>query len=547
MYAPPPLSMLWLATALSIAIPASRPAATIDNYPRQRGIDAEHYAFAITLRDETEQIDAVASVSVRFVEPSITGLWFELANESAGGKGMRVESLTSNGTPVRFTHASDRLTLTLAAAPPLGALRTFVIRYHGVPASGLRIGPNKYGARTYFSLNWPNLAHQWLPTIDHPSDKATNEFIVTAPAKYQVVANGALVEERDLGDERRVTHWKESAPISTWLFAFAASEFAVHHAGSVADTPLQSWTYLQDRDTLWARYEPTAREAMSFFIEQIGPYSYEKLANIQAAGLSGGTEHASAIFYGESSITPQSAVRIVAHEIAHQWWGNAVTERDWDDVWLSEGFATYFTLLYNEHWKGRDVFVRLLQQSRDLVFTTEKSLPTTPIIHNGLTDMAQVTNRLVYEKGGWTLHMLRALIGTDTFWEGIRTYYARYRDRNASTDDLRRVFEEVSGTELSWFFDQWLHRAGHPQLHATWQYDAARKLVQLDIEQLQQGETYRVPLDVSVWLGTTTTKREHVDLRERRQHFEFGADSDPSALVLDPDTWALIEATITRR
>jgi aminopeptidase N len=547
MYTRPPAAVLLLAAALSFTAPVAVAPVVFDNYTRQRGIDAEHYAFAITLRDETEQIDAVASMSVRFVERGITGLWFELANEGAGGKGMRVEAVTSNGTPVRFTHSGDRLTLTLVSAPALGDLRTFVVRYHGVPASGLRIGPNKYGARTYFSLNWPNLAHQWLPTIDHPSDKATNEFIVTAPAKYQVVANGALVEERDLGDGRRITHWKESAPIATWLFAFAAGEFAVHHAGSIAQIPIESWTYLQDRDTLWARYEPTAREALSFFIEQIGPYSYEKLANVQAAGLSGGTEHASAIFYGESSITPQSAVRIVAHEIAHQWWGNAVTERDWDDVWLSEGFATYFTLLYTEHWKGRDAFVRLLQQSRDVVLTTEKSLPTTPIIHNGLADMAKVTNRLVYEKGAWTLHMLRALIGTDKFWEGIRTYYARYKDRNASTDDLRRVFEEVNGTDLSWFFDQWLRRAGHPQLQATWQYDATRKVVQLDIEQLQHGESYRLPLDIGVSFGATNGRRERVELRERRQHFEFNADSEPTVLVLDPDTWSLIEATVTKR
>ena len=238
-------------------------------------------------------------------------------------------------------------------------------------------------------------------------------------------------------------------------------------------------------------------------------------------------------------------VRIVAHEIAHQWWGNAVTERDWDDVWLSEGFATYFTLLYTEHYEGRDAFVRGLQQSRDVVFSTEKTLPTTPIIHNGLTDMAKVTNRLIYEKGGWTLHMLRGLIGTDKFWEGIRIYYARYQNRNASTDDLRRVFEEVSGTELSWFFDQWLHRPGHPQLHATWQYDATRKIVQVDIEQLQQGEPYRLPLDVGVsFAPPAAAKRERIELRDRRQHFEFSADSDPAALVLDPDTWSLIEATV---
>lgn len=533
-----------LATAVWLS-PDRPPVA--DNYPRQRGVDAEHYAFAITLRDDRDVIDVIASVNIRFVESGISTLWLELANETSG-KGMQVEGVQSGGESVRYTHANDKLNLVLQKAPPAGEVRTFVIRYHGTPASGLRIGPNKYGARTFFSLNWPNLAHQWLPTIDHPSDKATNEFSVTAPAKYQVVANGALVEERDLGDGRRLTHWRESAPIATWLFAFAAGEFAVHHAGEVAHVPLASWTYPQDRDTLWARYEPTAREALSFFIEQIGPYSYEKLANVEAAGLSGGTEHASAIFYGESSITPQTMVRIVAHEIAHQWWGNAVTEKDWDDVWLSEGFATYFTLLYTEHWKGRDAFVRGLQQSRDVVFATEKTLPTTPIIHNSLTDMAKVTNRLVYEKGGWTLHMLRALVGTDKFWEAIRIYYSRYQDRNASTDDLRRVFEEVSGMQLSWFFDQWLHRAGHPQLQATWQYDASRKVVVLDVEQAQPGEAYRLPLDIELsFAAPAASRRAHIELLDRKLHFELPADAEPLKLTLDPDTWSLMAAAVAKR
>jgi aminopeptidase N len=144
--------------------------------------------------------------------------------------------------------------------------------------------------------------------------------------------------------------------------------------------------------------------------------------------------------------------------------------------------------------------------------------------------------------------MLRRLVGTDTFWTAIRTYYARYRERNASTDDLRRVFEEASGMELMWFFDQWLHRAGHPQLRATWQYDASRKVVLLDIEQLQQGEAYRLLLDVALVPGTAATlRREQVEVRERRQHVEIRADAEPSALVLDPDTWSLIEATIIKR
>ena len=208
--------------------------------------------------------------------------------------------------------------------------------------------------------------------------------------------------------------------------------------------PLQTWVFPQDRDAGLTLFEETTRQAMAFFTERIGPYSYEKLANVEAAGLSGGTEHASAIFYGEKGVTKGRGP--VVHEVAHQWWGNAVTERDWDDVWLSEGFATYFTMLFTEHVHGRDAFVRSLRGSRQTVLETERKLPDTPVIHRNLSDMRRVLNALVYQKAGWVLHMLRGLVGTEAFWKGIREYYRRYRNGNVSTDDFRAVMEEASGT-----------------------------------------------------------------------------------------------------
>src|SRR6185503_10652625 len=176
----------------------------------------------------------------------------------------------------------------------------------------------------------------------------------------------------------------------------------------------------------------------------------------------GGTEHASAIFYGQASVANRPATNLVAHEIAHQWFGDSVTERDWDDVWLSEGFATYFTMLNTLHWEGREAMTASLVRSRSTVFMTEKRLPGVAVVHNNLADMSRVLNQLVYQKGGWVLHMLRGQVGTEKFWAGIRDYYRRYRDGNASTADFRRVMEENSGQDLGWFFEQWLYRAGSP-------------------------------------------------------------------------------------
>jgi len=375
--------------------------------------------------------------------------------------------------------------------------------------------------------------------IDHPYDKATGEFIVTAPSHYQVVANGLLIEELDLPNATRRTHWKQSVPIASWLYALGMARFAVHHYDVVRGIPQQVWVFPQDRDNGYTLFEFTGRRAFEFFSDSIGPYSYEKLAHVQAAGLGGGTEHASAIFYGEKGVA--SGRGPVVHEVAHQWWGNAVTERDWDDVWLSEGFATYFTHLYTEQFDGRDAFVSGLRRDVNTILSAQKAAPDQPVIHRNLDDMSRVLNRLVYQKAGWVLHMLRGTIGTENFWKGIRDYYARYRDRNASTDDFRQVMEKASGTQLSWFFDQWLKRPGMPVLRGGWRYDAASKQVRVEITQTQTGGAFRIPLEIAITTAPGASRTEKVQLTEATGTFAFPADSGPTSVVLDPNTWVLLQ------
>lgn len=510
-----------------------------DTYPRQPGVDALHYVFRLTIGDGSDEIAGETSARVRLVADGVREVFLDLASAS-GGKGMTVSAVTAGGQAIAFTHANDRLRIPIAGMARAGEERTFTVQYRGVPAEGLRLIPNIHGDRTAFSENWPDHARQWLPTIDHPYDKATGEFIVTAPAQYQVVANGLLIEALDLGDGRRRTHWKQSVPIASWLYAIGVARFAVHHAGVASGVPLQTWVFPQDRDTGYALFEETSRRAMAFFSARIGPYSYEKLANVQAAGLSGGTEHATVIFYGEKGVA-SGRVPIV-HEIAHQWWGNAVTERDWDDVWLSEGFATYFTLLFAEHTQGHDALVAGLKSSRDRILELEVKLPDTPVIHRNLSDMRRVLNQLVYQKGGWTLHMLRGLVGPEAFWTGIREYYRRYQNANASTDELRHVMEEASGVDLGWFFSQWLTRSGVPRLEGSWRYDAAGRAVEITLAQTQQGDPFRLTVEIGLRRAAQPLLYlERVELDERRRTFRVPADAEPEAVLLDPFTWLLME------
>ncbi|MFP5378297.1 MAG: M1 family metallopeptidase [Vicinamibacteria bacterium] len=511
-----------------------------DTYPRQPGIDVLHYAFTVALSPDSAAIEARAAITLRVVDASAREVALDLVGADAG-TGMTVAAVTREGAAVAFTHDGDRLRLPLPAGATAGDQVTFSVSYGGVPREGLRVHATRHGARAVFSENWPNRARHWLPMVDHPYDKATGEFMVTAPAAYQVVANGRLVETRDVGDGRRLTHWRQSAPIASWLYAIAAAPFSVHHAGEVYGTPVQSWVYPEDREAGQALFEETTRSAMTFFTERIGPYPYDKLANIQAAGLNGGIEYASAIFYGENGVGEGRGP--VVHEVAHQWWGNAVTERDWDDIWLSEGFATYFTLLHTEHAAGRDAFVDGLRRSRDTVLQTTLKLPDTPVIHRNLDDMDRVLNALVYQKGGWVLHMLRREIGTDRFWEGMREYYRTYRDGNASTDDLRRVMEQVSARDLDAFFSQWLTRAGVPRLEGRWRHDAARGQIVVSVRQTQEGAPYALSLDVGLRMaGALVPRVERVSLDAREATFTFAADAAPDEVVLDPDTWLLFDA-----
>ena len=508
-----------------------------DTYPRQPGVDAIHYVFRLTIEDDSDRIAGDASITFKLVA-GVAEVVLDLAS-SAAGKGMTVSAVSVEGRPVAFTHAADRLHVRLPTPAAAGDEIDVAIAYSGVPANGLRLIRNIHGERTAFSENWPNRARQWLPMVDHPHDKATGEFIVTAPSHYQVAANGLLVEEVDLPGALRRTHWKQSVPIASWLYAVGMARFAVHHYDVVRGIPQQVWVFPQDRDTAYRLFQDTGRRAFEFFSDSVGPYAYEKLAHVQAAGLGGGTEHATVIFYGEKGVAAGRAP--VVHEVAHQWWGNAVTEKDWDDVWLSEGFATYFTHLYIERFEGRDAFVRGLRSDVNTIASAQKAAPDQPVIHRNIADMSKVLNRFVYQKGGWVLHMLRGAIGTENFWKGIREYYARYRNQNASTDDFRRVMERASGAPLSWFFDQWLTRPGMPALRGDWRYDAATKQVHVEIVQVQAGATYRIPLEIAIGSAGLPPRTEKLDLTAATGRFTFPNDVEPTSVTLDPNTWVLMQ------
>jgi aminopeptidase N len=271
------------------------------------------------------------------------------------------------------------------------------------------------------------------------------------------------------------------------------------------------------------------------FTGLLGEYPFSKLANVQSTTRYGGMENASAIFYDEGSVTGTRANEaLIAHEVAHQWFGNAVTERDWPHLWLSEGFATYLTHVYFEMTYGEDTRARRMAADRAQVAAFTSAQPNRPLVDSSYAAPTDLLNPNSYQKGGWVLHLLRREVGDEAFFEGLRTFYARYRGGNADTDDFRRIMEEVSEQDLAAFFRQWTARPGLPRLSGAWRYADGRLAVTLR----QQGAPFAFPLEVGI-RTPEGLRVETVALDAAEHTFTFPLPEAPEAVVLDPRVHAL--------
>lgn len=508
------------------------------------GIDVLHYAFDLNLPERGRWIDGRATISLKR-KTATDALALDLV-------GMKVDSVLVNGAAVPFSRSDSTLRLTL---PSHGDSLTVAVRYSGEPKDGLIFSNDASGRWRAFGDNFPNRARFWLPVIDHPSDKATVSWTVRAPSDRKVIANGELDAEKSDGGGRSVTRWHTSQPITTYLMVIGVAPFAVVDLGESACGVAEKQRCV--RQSVWASPEvrdylpgPFAKAGaiVDFFSRLVAPFPYEKLAHVQSATRYGGMENASAIFYADNIFKRRTMTEgLIAHETAHQWFGDAVTESEWPHVWLSEGFATYFSALWTEHAYGDSAFRADLTRMRSAAIgpaiAAEKA-----VVDTTLSDVARVLNSNVYPKAGFTLHMLRREIGDSAFFRGIRTYYARYKHGNALTQDLMRAFERASGQPLSWFFDQWFWRAGFAALTIGWRYDAAKQRVVLDVDQRARFAPYRVKMAVDLVDAAGAVRRAYVTIpAEPHSVMEvpLAATSAPSRVVFDADVGVLGTISVT--
>jgi aminopeptidase N len=545
--------------------------------PYAPGFDALHYQIEMTVPETGTRIDALARIAIAIVPPRQDTLRLDLT-------GLRVrEVFTATGTRATalstpFRQADGRLFLPVPAGAAVGDTLHVNVVYGGDPDDGLIIRDNVHGDRGAFGDNWPNRARFWFPSIDHPSDKATVSFAIRAPAGWQVLANGrradggapprvspagqagrgtgTSVAELTAVPADGVWRYQMPVPIPTYLMVFGAARFAVApvsdcaNGGVTAARPdhcvaVSSWAFPRDSANA-ARAFRRGGEMVEFYARMVAPFPYTKLAHAQSATRFGGMENAGAIFYSERAIAEGRDIEgTVAHETAHQWFGNAITPHDWSHLWLSEGFATYYGALFFEHADGPARF-------REMMDNTRRSYLGSQVHHLAIVDtlaipgnnLLQLLNANSYQKGGLVLHMLRGLLGDDVFFDGVRRYYRAHEHGTAVTGDLRHALEVRSGERLGWFFDQWLFSPGHPVLRTSRRWDASAREVVVEIEQVQDAAwpTFRFPVEIEFTTPAGVVRRSG-EVSGRRATFRFPLPAAPSDMRLDPDGWLLYQAS----
>jgi aminopeptidase N len=416
------------------------------------GYDAQHYTLDITVNEvASSDLDAVTTIEAIATH--------DLSAFNLDFLGFEITRLTVNEEAAEFTRAGQELTVTPAQPIPNGAAFTIVVEYSGIPdeltsqALPFPTGWIAYG-RGIFVLSEPDGSATFYPVNDHPLDKATYTFIVTVPKPFEVAANGVLTDTIQNGNSTTY-RFELRDPMASYLATININDFNTETMQSPSGIPIRNYYAASLGDEY---REPFARqgEMLEYFSELFGPYPFEVYGSlVMDVSFGAALENQTMSIYGADMVDPtdiEGTESVVAHELVHQWFGNSVSVADWGDIWLNEGFATYGEGLWIEHLEGREA----LEDWFDYLYAEVERFPDffPPPGDPAANDLF---NAGVYVRGGLTLHALRLEVGDEVFFEILRTYYDRYKGGNAYTGDFIGVAEEVSGEDLSAFFDGWLY------------------------------------------------------------------------------------------
>ncbi|KAA3619962.1 MAG: M1 family peptidase [Calditrichaeota bacterium] len=468
-------------------------------------IDILHYGIYVELSDTSNSI--VGRTTIEF-EKSIKSKRLSLDFAA-----LNISKILLNNRETSFNFSDEQITIPLVDSENSDRARV-EIHYSGAPTDGLLIQNNRHGRRSFFVDNWPNRAHFWFPCVDHPADKATMTLTVKAPSHYQIVANSSLENQTAESGGAQTWTFAKFSPISVYNIVFGVAEFVITEKYSAGFDKLKYWYFREDSLNVERSFKD-APQMLAYFQHRFGPFPFEKLALVQAVTVFGGMENAGAIFFNENSFKPNRTIEVtVAHEIAHQWFGDLITPVKWNNLWLSEGFASYFGAQYFEK-SDSSKFRKLMRQSRSR-YLKNKKWRQRAVIEPEPKNLFDLLNANTYTKGQWIVHMLRNELGDSLFWVSMQESVQSFAGSNWETADLRSICEKQAGRKLNWFFDQWLFQPGIPKLDIQY-YQEKNGAFYVQIQQKQKTPTMRFPLEISFANGNSTVDKNVICSKQTEQ------------------------------
>ncbi|MDX6767976.1 MAG: M1 family metallopeptidase [Elusimicrobiota bacterium] len=516
-------------------------------YARDRAFETVHVSLDLEVDLARKRLAGTCATTVRAVRAGVRKVEFDAVD-------LKVSKVSVDGAKARFENKGGRLTVHLPA-PLSESADTVVETTYAVekPKSGLHFvypGPhNRENPVQMWSQSQPEDAKRWFPCRDFPGEKTTSEVRAVVPAGFVAVSNGVLLDRSKRG-AKEAFHWRMDRRHSIYLITLAVGRFAEIE---------EEWDGIpivyyceKGREADAKRGFAKTAAAMKLFSEKTGVrYPYARYAQVAVAEYPGGMEHTTATTQTDACLIDAQAHAdhdldtLVAHELAHQWFGDLVTCREWSHAWLNEGFATYMEVVFLESDKGRDdADFELLNNAR-VYFDEDSRRYRRSIVTRHYKDPWTIFDRHLYEKGAWVLRMLHAELGDELWWKAVRHWLTKHRDQSVETAQFVRAIEEATGRDLSAFFDQWVFRAGYPHLKLRWAYDLKTRKGELWVLQTQEVSekhpAYRLKAKVRVtgrdWHRDFT---EH--LAEKEHRFVWTLPGEPLDVTFDPDFELLYKA-----
>jgi len=508
-------------------------------YARSRDYDLQHSRIALRFDIDQKKVIGDVTHTLAILRDAIPAIVFDSA-------GLDVQSVTVNKSRSKFETKDDKLIIPLPSPAHVGEKFDVTIRYEAKPTKGLYfILPDKdYPDRPkqIWTQGESEDTRYYLPTYDYPNDRLTTETILTVPDSWITVANGKLISVSPERNGMKTWTWRESQPSSTYLITVVAGEFD-EVKDSWRGVPVDYYAPKGRGDRLSINYGRTP-QMIELFSKKLGvDYPWEKYAQSMVDDfVAGGMENSSATTNTSSSLRnaklvpeyPTDEDGLISHELGHQWFGDLVTCKDWGDIWLNEGFATFMETIWTEAHFGKDqADYERWEAARG--WFAQQNLYDKPIVRHDFNDSGEFDGN-AYTKGGWVLYMLRHKLGEDAFYRGLKHYLEVNRGRNVVTADLSKAIEEATHTNVDQFFSQWLYGAGAPKLDLSYTYDDAKHEVALTVKQTQkkQGRVglFRIPTDVEITTASGP-KLFPVTVSKESEIFTFSVDSSPLVVLFD--------------